>query len=105
MIVCYSLFNIPQKRRYGKNIETFCSSLCFSFLTFRSLLLKQGFRNELEKWLHSRVNDVALSVGFLETGTFIRGFKKLEGTTPGAYKNQIQEIGIMDIEQEEENTK
>ena len=53
----------------------------------------------------SRVNDVALSVGFLETGTFIRGFKKLEGTTPGAYKNQIHEIGIMDIEQEEENTK
>lgn len=38
----------------------------------------------------SRVNDVAQHVGFLDTGTFIRSFKKVEGMTPGAYKAQYQ---------------
>ena len=40
----------------------------------------------------SRVNDVSQQVGFLDTGTFIRSFKKLEGMTPGAYKSQFQEV-------------
>lgn len=46
----------------------------------------------------SRVNDVSQQVGFLETGTFIRSFKKLEGMTPGAYKNQYQ--GLHEAEEE-----
>jgi len=36
----------------------------------------------------SKVNEVALQVGFWDAGTFIRSFKKLEGITPGAYKSQ-----------------
>lgn len=38
----------------------------------------------------SKVNDVAQQVGFVDTGTFIRSFKKVEGMTPGAYKAQHQ---------------
>ena len=33
-----------------------------------------------------KVDDVARQVGFLDTGTFIRSFKKVEGMTPGVYR-------------------
>ena len=49
----------------------------------------------------SRVNDVSQQVGFLETGTFIRSFKKLEGMTPGAYKNQYQGLPVPEQEENE----
>lgn len=35
------------------------------------------------------VKEVAIKVGYTNTRTFTRGFKKLEGTTPGIYKKQI----------------
>ena len=47
----------------------------------------------------SKVNEVAQQVGFLDTGTFIRSFKKVEGMTPGAYKAQHQ--GMDNAEDEE----
>lgn len=37
----------------------------------------------------SKVSDVAIAVGFINTGTFIRCFKKLESMTPGAYKSKF----------------
>lgn len=39
--------------------------------------------------MDSKVSDIALAVGFVSTGTFIRSIKKLEGMTPGAYKNHF----------------
>lgn len=47
----------------------------------------------------SRVNDVSQQVGFLETGTFIRSFKKLEGMTPGTYKNKYQSLPMQEQEE------
>lgn len=52
----------------------------------------------------SRVNDVSQQVGFLDTGTFIRSFKKLEGMTPGAYKSQFQEMEAIDQHDQEERS-
>lgn len=49
----------------------------------------------------SKVSDVALQVGFLEAGTFIRSFKKVEGMTPGAYKSQFP-LGDMDGQKPDE---
>ena len=49
----------------------------------------------------NKVNDVASQVGFYDVGTFIRSFKKLEGLTPGAYKNQsniCEEQGENDLD-------
>lgn len=37
------------------------------------------------------VADVAESIGFNDVGTFIRTFKKLEGITPGKYKEMMEE--------------
>ncbi len=58
----------------------------------RSKLLEPG----------SRVNEVAQQVGFLDTGTFIRSFKKVEGMTPGAYKALHQDQPLPDNEEPEE---
>ena len=36
------------------------------------------------------VNDVALAVGFKASGSFIRSFKKIVGTTPGQWAAQAE---------------
>ncbi len=38
----------------------------------------------------TKVGDVASQIGFWDVGTFIRSFKKLEGITPGTYRNQFR---------------
>lgn len=40
------------------------------------------------------VKDAAEQVGYIDAKTLIRIFKKLEGITPGQYKNYIEELGI-----------
>lgn len=44
---------------------------------------------ELLKNKKSNVSDIAAAVGFQNTNTFIRVFKKYEGITPGKYKDTI----------------
>ena len=47
------------------------------------------------------IQEIALMVGYEDVGTFIRAFKRLKGTTPGKYKQQVcQENG--DLEREGE---
>jgi YesN/AraC family two-component response regulator len=57
--------------------------------TFKDYLNK--FRVEKAKELiladkNIKINDIAATVGFLNTTTFIRVFKKYESITPGEYK-------------------
>lgn len=46
----------------------------------------------------SKVSEVAQQVGFLDTGTFIRSFKKVEGMTPGAYRAKHQGMAYTEPE-------
>lgn len=51
----------------------------------------------------SKVSEVAQQVGFLDTGTFIRSFKKVEGMTPGAYRAKHQGMAYTEPESTSDN--
>lgn len=68
------------KQEYGENISRFLSKI------------RVEKAKELMRSGNENLNTIALSVGFLSDMNFIRVFKKLENTTPGNYRKNLEDI-------------
>lgn len=55
--------------------------------------LRMAKAKELLLTTDLHVSKIALQVGYASSGTFIRGFKKLEGVTPTQYRREHGEEG------------
>ena len=57
-------------------------------LVDRIARLRMTKAKELLLTTSANVSEIALQVGYASSGTFIRGFKKLEGVTPTQYRRE-----------------
>lgn len=84
-------------RAFGKSVPYF--SRLFKGISGEGILYYiNGRRIQEAKYLmksckdNININDVSEKVGFTNVNTFIRIFKKYEGTTPGKYKEMVHQV-------------